>query len=1394
MEINWNKYDVYFEVDAGYYPEINEDSIKDPQNRWEETYAHEAVVLTIEALEKILSRASNADKKSLWIEGSYGTGKSRLLWTLRNLLDCAPEQLTAYFQTNESLRDKIDLREKLLAAKTCKIVTAFRYSSGDILSTRSLIHAVFDSLTDSLKKSSCAFNGAKTLRGKIVAWLEADEANMQLFRAKIQNPKYRGVGAFAGKTADDILDRLKNSELSVDELVDEILTLGEREGIRAFEIGVDDLKRWIGEVIDANGLKAIVFFWDEFTDFFKSNRNNLGDFQKLVELVNSEPFYLVIATHVSELSGDETFKKLRDRFILRNITMPNNIAFELIGHALKIKPVAERDWQLISAALKDRTRQSRRAVAEYIKAPEKILSGILPIHPMAALMLKNISTYFASNQRSMFNFIKTEAADAAGFQRFISTRSPQVGDLLTTDYLWQFFYEHGTDEHVTRRGRTNLDLVIVTILDSYSRYAARFELTANEQVVLKTILMMEAVTRKSQLERVKLLQPSASNLELTFEGVDELDGGVALSVARDLVSKKILYRQAGTEEIFATAAVSGDQAEIDAQREAVLKNFRLSELIEKSGLVEEFILSASQRNRLKIVAATLENLSATATKLLHELKVFQIGMLVCFARDEVERQELTARIRELSDAEQYRSLIFVDASENYFGLERLNRWADYVSHAEYWQSRDGHLSEQNRSNADEIVREWRREFRDGTFILYPATRIDRTGRRSVTCVRLKSLKSELDKNISELYPLSFDNADVSESLFLSSANSFRKGAQLGISEETYGLYSQAVVQKVLGEVWRLDSLYWETQPTLTISRLKILVDGFIAEQLEKNLRVSFDEILCLLMANGFMPCNLYALLTGFLLKEYACESYRCVEGGAARDAGGALTRERLATVIAEYMNHILSPKKKYREKFIEIMSKGQHEFLKFSHEVFGTTTEISVEQSAKEIRTKLTETGRVLWLSEQMATDQYKPFCRQLTEFVNMRNSRKIAETAEQLGDFLLTSSFHVKRLKAVLTAKESRLALENFLREYSGGMLLELAPVTKIVDVVQKKLTGEALWSRDAATSILDNMLLEFKIISASRAVGIESVTFDECVAVWIERLKFVRVPIEILTDQFPTLTTFFETLREMMRCSELLPERREIFMSALTKNTEQIRTVLNGESRILMKVFATEFAGLSEVDKSTVIASLPTSSFVDERKEFERRLQVLTSGMKTKRLNSELNRLWKNLTHSESPQSWSRKNRTPILVLVGADERPRARRAFSVISNVAATADEVKFATEYLQSQPNFLKMLGEKNLVDEAFRAEIIGERKFLLTDLNEVRTALEKNFGEAFTWSENSAVQTFLEKMAREKYFSGASEVAAEKLTTMDSERAKEFLMRLVRENYVVGMEILREGGT
>ena len=392
-----SKYNEYFVIDEGYYPEINESSIKDPKNKWQSTFPHTAVVSLLKSVERALSRA---DKKGIWIEGSYGTGKSRIVWMLQNLLTCSESDFDAYFDEYDNLRGEIDLRERLRTIRNGKIVTATRYATGDITSTQKLIFAVFESLTASLKKGGYNFDGAKTLRGKIAAWLESDTANLEMFRAKIKKPEYRMSATLANRTAEEIIDRLKNPQAEVAQLVEEILRLGEREGIRAFNINMSDLIDWITEVIAENNLKAIVLFWDEFSKFFGNNRNNLDEFQRLAELTNIAPFYLIIATHEAESLvgvGDQAFKTVFDRFTDKEIRMPDNIALELIGHALKLKEFAQNDWEQISAALRERTAPARKAVMKFAKInDEKILTDILPIHPIAAVLLKNLAAYFAA--------------------------------------------------------------------------------------------------------------------------------------------------------------------------------------------------------------------------------------------------------------------------------------------------------------------------------------------------------------------------------------------------------------------------------------------------------------------------------------------------------------------------------------------------------------------------------------------------------------------------------------------------------------------------------------------------------------------------------------------------------------------------------------------------------------------------------------------------------------------------------------------------------------------------------------------------------------------------------------------------------------------------------------
>ena len=136
--------------------------------------------------------------------------------------------------------------------------------------------------------------------------------------------------------------------------------------------------------------------------------------------------------------------------------MGNNIAFDLIGHAFKVKSAAADTWNNCADALNSRLSDSRNAVMKAANiTDQKVIKDIMPLHPMTALVLKNIAEAFASNQRSMFDFIKVRD-DSQAFQWFISNYGPDDDyPLLTIDMLWDFFYEKGKRERILIRLENN---------------------------------------------------------------------------------------------------------------------------------------------------------------------------------------------------------------------------------------------------------------------------------------------------------------------------------------------------------------------------------------------------------------------------------------------------------------------------------------------------------------------------------------------------------------------------------------------------------------------------------------------------------------------------------------------------------------------------------------------------------------------------------------------------------------------------------------------------------------------------------------------------------------------------------------------------------------------------
>ena len=93
------------------------------------------------------------------------------------------------------------------------------------------------------------------------------------------------------------------------------------------------------------------------------------------------------------------------------------MAFQLMAQAMKTTsdPVLAPKWLKYATALNDELAGVRSTIASISKKQAKFgqktvlsdadLQKIVPIHPYAALVLKNIAVLFNSNQRSMFDFI-----------------------------------------------------------------------------------------------------------------------------------------------------------------------------------------------------------------------------------------------------------------------------------------------------------------------------------------------------------------------------------------------------------------------------------------------------------------------------------------------------------------------------------------------------------------------------------------------------------------------------------------------------------------------------------------------------------------------------------------------------------------------------------------------------------------------------------------------------------------------------------------------------------------------------------------------------------------------------------------------------------------------------
>lgn len=1376
-----NKYREYFDIDPMYFPQITDSSIAEDPHCWKRTYPHPTFIEMLKGFERCLARL---EKRSLWIQGSYGVGKSQCAYTLKKLLEVSEEELKGFWST-KALEQEADLLEKMIGHRKNGggILTIYQYATTDVVSHRHFYLAVQKAVRDALRNKGL-YQGENTLKESVIAWIEKP-ANKNWFNELLSQPQYKSV--FTQNNADEILADLRNNAV-VTTLMGNIFYLADKEGVTALNLDVDRLINWLTDIIDQNSIK-IVFVWDQFGDYFDiSGGEKVDAFQKLCELVNHKAFYFIPVTHYSGdayIKDRDAWKSVSDRFVSAQIRLPDNIAIRLIGHAFDVKSAAKTNWVQLADVLNSRVNDARSAVMKETKItdPQEI-KEIMPLHPMAALVLQNIASAFKSNQRSMFDFIKSSNTDdVKAFQWFIDNKGPYDDHpLLTVDMLWNFFYE---------KGREHLTPDIRLILDTFPQQQ---NLREDEKAVLKAILILQAIDQRLG-GTIDLFKATEQNLSYVFEGISDLEGTKSANLAKGLKEKGILMAKpiGGSRYAYAAAVLAGDQVKIDNLKNDVRSNTSTANLVTAGGLSNVLSLSPALRLRFeyepgtgKIMPVTMSDFTRNINTLRSRATGYKFHAVIAFAKDEAEAASFRKLLRTVVLDKQYENIVFIDALSTPLGMEAFEQYVDYAAMAKYYSGNNNVSTRENEDKATHVLdQDWKNRIYNGQFIVY--TYANQEGEKlgngqGVACT--------LQTIVTSKFPFVFDyDRNISESQL--KMTSMKQSARSGIIQSTSGVVG-GIEKHILSTVWQIDK-YWEN-PALAsypISKIKIEIDKRIEQAFASDGQISIGEIYDFLEEKyGFAPCNLTSFITGFLLKEYGKEAFRYSDSSGGHEP---MSAEKLAEMIG---NYIVKPSK---PTYIVKMTSEEMAFYELTEKTWKIPEHScsSPGQAAFAVSKKMREISFPIWCLKEVDETGSFDVVQKYIDLVQLEGNQAHKKAVE-IGKISINKPSLSNSMLALINSENCQRGMREFLYNFEEGNFIALAKEigaeNSVLDDV-RRLFGvkySCLWDKSTGEDEIRKLLIEYSVVRESNLIltaNAHSIT--EAYKEWRERLKFIGISCEALRAKYPVLVKALDVLLKISKQEDVIPEQWKIFQVELSTHGILIKEVLTAERQVFKDIYEPYLEDLSDDDIADIKSKLQTGLFELPKTACNLKVKEAADEFRKNQLKSQLNRLWNEKTDTKTPREWSSRYKTPILCCVSSAEFDVAKKVFETLNRNMGTDSEIKSAISFLEIS-NMFNVLKNEEKRNEAFRQDIVGEYCTLLPDLEKIRDTLDRLSIDPYDWRDNPNVKEKVKKLAEAEYNAGGSDKVLKKIEEMNDAQLKQYLKRLVQDSMAVGIEILTNG--
>ncbi len=842
-----------------------------------------------EVLRKTLSAIDTSEpslRKSIWIQGTFGTGKSHAASVIKHLLFDDYAQVENYVEVNiddSSLKSKI----KNYRGKS-KLMPIVLKGLGSISNSRTFALQI--------EKAVRTSPGFKDLG--IVATSDFDrlieKVNSPLIDWDSLINKHDDLSIYVS-TKTDILKKLNAYDIDFFHVIEGTLN---KEGVH---FSHSDITKWLvevnNEVISQKKADGIIIIWDEFTSVMDSiNSGIINQLQNIAELSEKNNIFLYLISHRTPHQHSipkEDLSRMNDRFHIIQYRMEPITTYHII--AATIKKINIEEWLRHQAEIFEGSTQWDDLINlltnNHSASAKSKIKDLFPIHPYSAYLSTFIARNLGSTNRSIFGFLYDKEF---GFLNYLD-KELNGERLLTADYLWDFFANAFENDQEARFNQ---------VLDKYRLNIQRVqEHGENCTKVFKGILLLNVLFKVIEItgEEGSPVTPSTENITSLFTG-----SGFEKEIPEILFfidEKGIITKTPGGDYLIEFSSLP--IREIEQAKESVRNQFKDIINVLKYAQVDKdleksiFKDNIYRESEITLFSTNIDNEHILRNRLNKAFqKPYSLKCAVFLANGEYEHLTTIHKIKELAQDEDFQDIVFIIVEEP-FSERNYEKFIDYIARK---QVSDNHSYDEQSANyenyAKEQVKEWFSRiknrymqiiFRDKDEKLL-ANKIGNVINRSYSPV----IFSKGIDNISDLFRNAnvwkFQTAIKAAEIFIFADD------RTELEEKTSGgpnVYLKYLVKDKEGEYIIADNLLLkpDSDPNHTLNIIQGEIDSKFSKLKQRSLFNIGEELKFLTEAPFGLYTNMPNMaLIGYVLRKYIGELY-------VADVGRPIEKDEMRDLI-----------------------------------------------------------------------------------------------------------------------------------------------------------------------------------------------------------------------------------------------------------------------------------------------------------------------------------------------------------------------------------------------------------------------------------------------------------------------------------------------------------------